>query len=98
MLKEIDENGILEIDLSIISNNFLTIKKALKKKVIPAAVVKANAYGLGMEPICEILYRNGCSVFFVANMLEGKNLRILLNKYKETNDTKIFVLNGSYVV
>ena len=36
-----------------------------------AAVVKADAYGLGMVPIAATLSRIGCKTFFVATLDEG---------------------------
>ncbi len=43
-----------------------------------AAVVKADAYGLGMEQAAPALARAGCKTFFVATLAEGKALRKLL--------------------
>jgi alanine racemase len=43
-----------------------------------AAVVKADAYGLGMAQAAPALARAGCETFFVATFAEGKALRKLL--------------------
>jgi len=40
-----------------------------------AAVVKAEAYGLGAEPVTRALAAAGCRVFFVANAAEGERIR-----------------------
>lgn len=40
-----------------------------------AAVVKANAYGLGVEPVARRLRAEGCRHFFVATLAEGRELR-----------------------
>ena len=40
-----------------------------------AAVVKANAYGLGIDPIAPTLAASGCRRFFVATAQEGMALR-----------------------
>lgn len=43
-----------------------------------AAAVKADAYGLGMEPVARALSKAGCSRFYVAWPQEGANLRRIL--------------------
>ena len=53
-----------------------------------AAVVKANAYGLGAVPVVEALCREGCRDFFVATLSEGIAVR------SATRDANIFVLSG----
>ena len=89
-----DTNGVLEIDLGVISRNYINIKNSLKKKVCCAAVVKANAYGLGIKPVSKILIDSGCRVFFVANMLEGKALRSILRKNNINEQTEVYILHG----
>lgn len=42
------------------------------------AVVKADAYGHGMEPVAHALARAGCGTFFVAYAFEGAQLRRVL--------------------
>jgi len=54
-----------------------------------AAVVKADAYGLGAIPVARALSRAGCSTFFVAYLEEGLALRKALGL-----GSRIFVLNG----
>lgn len=53
-----------------------------------AAVVKANAYGLGMEIVAKTLTQAGCTRFFVALPNEGVVLRRALP------DVEIFILAG----
>lgn len=53
-----------------------------------AAVVKADAYGLGAEPVSRALWAAGCRSFFVATLDEGVDLRRTLP------DGRIFVLGG----
>jgi alanine racemase len=53
-----------------------------------AAVVKADAYGLGMAEAAPVLARVGCKTFFVATLAEGRELRALLPR------TAIYVLSG----
>lgn len=57
--------GVVTIDLSQIRANW----RALAKRVAPAgcaAVVKADAYGLGAARVIPALYQAGCRNFFVA--------------------------------
>jgi alanine racemase len=53
-----------------------------------AAVVKADAYGLGMAAVASALARTGCKTFFVATLGEAEELRGLLA------DATIYVLAG----
>ncbi len=53
-----------------------------------SAVVKADAYGLGLEAAAGALRRAGCKTFFVAHVFEGQRLRALVP------DATIYVLNG----
>jgi alanine racemase len=53
-----------------------------------AAVVKADAYGLGMFMVAPALARSGCKTFFVATLGEAKDLRALLP------DVTIYVFGG----
>ena len=45
-----------------------------------AAVVKANAYGLGAAPVARALAAAGCRMFFVATLDEGIALRQILGR------------------
>ena len=56
-----------------------------------AAVVKANAYGLGMEPVARRLGAEGCRQFFVATEAEGRELRRIL---PDAATFDIFVFSG----
>src|SRR2546430_7969286 len=53
-----------------------------------AAVVKANAYGCGLEPVTRTLSEAGCRTFFVADVAEGRRVRAL------APEAVIYVLNG----
>src|SRR5690606_24082721 len=54
-----------------------------------AAVVKADAYGLGAVQVSRALEAAGCRTFFVAHSGEGLELRRTLQP-----DARVFVLNG----
>ncbi len=82
--------AILEVDLgSIISNWRLLAAQAAPAEC--AAVVKANAYGLGAGPVAAALAAAGCRSFFVATLDEGIALRRALGRTAE-----IAVLNGPF--
>ncbi len=58
-------NGILTVDLDAIIANW----RKLEKTAVPAecaGVVKADAYGCGVEPVSRALAAAGCKTFFVA--------------------------------
>ncbi|WFU11791.1 alanine racemase (plasmid) [Rhizobium sp. CB3090] len=81
-------SGYLTIDLAALARNY----EKLSSKVSPAraaAVVKADAYGLGAERVASRLYAHGCRHFFVAQFVEALRLRPTL-----AVDAQIFVLNG----
>lgn len=68
---------ILTVDLAHIATNW----KRLAERVAPAectAVVKANAYGLGVAPVARALFAAGSRTFFVANLAEAIALREIL--------------------
>ena len=80
--------GVLTIDLDAIVHNW----RLLAARAHPArcaAVVKADAYGLGAARVAPALARAGCQVFFVAHLAEGVALRRVLGGAPE-----IQVLHG----
>jgi alanine racemase len=80
--------GRLTIDLRALADNW----RALARRAAPgraAAVVKANAYGLGLDEAVRALAEAGASVFFVAHLDEGLAARRLLR-----DETTIYILNG----
>jgi len=82
-----EAGGILTIDLAAIEANW----RALGRRAMPAecaAVVKADGYGLGAEPVGKRLARAGCRSFFVADLAEARRLRAALP------DPAIYVLDG----
>ena len=79
--------AILTIDLDAIAANYRLLReKALGAEC--ACVVKADAYGLGMDRVAPALAAAGCSTFFVAQTGEGIALRNLLP------EAAVHVLNG----
>jgi alanine racemase len=79
--------GRLTIDLGALAGNW----RALAGRAAPgrcAAVVKANAYGIGLAEAAPALWDAGARVFFVAHLSEGVAARRLLP------EATIYVLNG----
>ncbi|MER9056917.1 alanine racemase [Mesorhizobium sp. M0910] len=66
---------VLEIDLSAIQANFRTISALVGPQVRVAAVVKSDAYGLGLVKIAGALIDAGCDLLFVGNLHEALLLR-----------------------
>lgn len=62
-----------EIDTDALIHNFNIIKKTAKTKV--CAVVKANAYGHGVDVVAPILQTAGADFFAVSNIQEAVDLR-----------------------
>ena len=82
-----EAGGVLSIDLGAIASNW----KKLASMTVPvecAAVVKADAYGCGLEPVVRTLLAAGCRTFFVADINEGRRVRAL------AATATIYVLNG----
>jgi alanine racemase len=79
--------GALSIDLGAIARNYRYLGE-LAAPAECAAVVKADAYGLGVEPVARRLAREGCSKFFVATLAEAEQLRLLVP------DASIYVFDG----
>jgi alanine racemase len=85
--REGEAGGILTIDLAAIEANW----KKLSSMTVPvecAAVVKADAYGCGLDPVARRLARAGCRTFFVADVAEGRCVRAIAPQ------AAIYVLNG----
>ena len=79
--------GVVAVDLGQIRANW----RALAKRVAPAgcaAVVKADAYGLGAARVIPALYQAGCRNFFVATLSEAVAARA------SAPGATIYVLDG----
>lgn len=70
--------AILTIDLDAIAGNWRLLRGKLAPGAACAAVVKADAYGLGATRVAPALARAGCRDFFVATLDEGIALRAVL--------------------
>lgn len=65
----------LTIDLAALAHNYQLLKDKVEASCQVAGVVKANAYGLGLDRVVPILERLGCPHYFVATPQEAINLR-----------------------
>src|SRR5882757_4811050 len=82
-------NGVLTVDLDAIVANW----RKLEKTAVPAecgGVIKADAYGCGVEPVARALASAGCKTFFVATLEEARAARAAVPS------AAIYVLNGFF--
>ena len=82
-------NGILTVDLDAIVANW----RKLEKTAVPAecaAVIKANAYGCGIESVAKALAGAGCKTVFVATLDEARAARSAVPQ------APIYVLSGFF--
>ncbi|WP_298912682.1 alanine racemase [uncultured Roseobacter sp.] len=75
--------GTLKIDLSALASNWRDLSAMASGKA--GAVVKADAYGLGLAQVSKTLARAGAREFFVAVAEEGAALRQILGKGPRIN-------------
>lgn len=78
----------LTVRLDAIATNYRTYRRMAGPCVV-AAVVKADAYGMGAAHVAPALTTAGCDSFFVARLEEGVALR------KAVPQARIFVLDGA---
>jgi len=84
-----EAGGRLTIDLKALAANYTE----LARRVAPAAcaaVLKGDAYGIGLAQAATALWHAGARTFFVALLSEARLARSLLP------DAEIFVLNGLF--
>src|SRR6202171_6598598 len=81
--------GVLTVDLDAIVANW----RKLEKSAVPAecaAVIKADAYGCGVDPVARALAAAGCKTFFVATLDEARAARAARQA------AAIYVLDGFF--
>ncbi|TIN74043.1 alanine racemase [Mesorhizobium sp.] len=71
-------DAVLEVNLAALRSNFETIATFVGPRVEVSAVVKGDAYGLGLEMVSKALAEAGCRVFFVGSINDAMNLRFIL--------------------
>ena len=82
--------AVLTVDLAALQANYRLISNRLTGGATASAVVKADAYGIGIGPAAKALWAAGARDFFVAHADEGVTLRGHLT------DARIHVLNGAH--
>jgi alanine racemase len=80
--------AVLTVDLDAIRANWRLLAERVGAATC-AGVMKADAYGLGMDRVAPALAREGCRVFFTAHLDEAVRLRALVPL-----DSTIYVLHG----
>ncbi|MEM7505498.1 MAG: alanine racemase [Pseudomonadota bacterium] len=81
--------GELTIDLGAIQRNWRALDALTPPECETGAVVKADAYGCGIERVGPTLWQAGCRCFFVATPDEGARLRGAVGP-----DARINMLSG----
>ena len=82
-----EATGLLTVDLAALVANWRALAKRAGSAQC-AAVVKADAYGIGLEQAAQALAKAGCGTFFVATFDEALRLRTILPT------VTIYLLNG----
>jgi len=81
-------SSILSIDEKALKNNVSFLKKKMGKKVVISAVVKANAYGHGIEQIVPLFEKYGINHFSVFSYSEA------LRVYHSLSEPQTIVIMG----
>jgi alanine racemase len=81
----------LTIDLKAICQNYHTLSALSGEHTQTAAVVKADAYGCGVEQVAPALYETGVRIFYVAQLDEAIKLTAIV-----PNDASVFYFNGNH--
>ena len=79
--------GLLTVDLAGIQANWRWLA-AVARGAECAGVVKADAYGMGIEPVAKALWTADCRTFFVATLTEGRRVKVVLPA------ATVYVLDG----
>ncbi|KMO40086.1 alanine racemase [Methylobacterium variabile] len=83
----IGHGGRLTIDLAALRANWRRLAEVAECPET-AAVIKADAYGCGIDRAAPALWREGCRTFFVAHLSEARIAR------EAVPEAAIYVLNG----
>jgi len=90
--------AIARIHLGHLRHNYRLLKKRAAKAAL-MAVVKANAYGHGLDIVAPALFDEGCRCFAVTDADEGVQLRRIIGPEsgnKSANKTDIVLLSGIF--
>ena len=83
----------LFVDIPAIRHNWTLLDSLSTEACQTGAVIKANAYGLGMTPVSLGLYEEGCRHFYTARLHEGITLAQAFTE-SGCEDAKIIVFDG----
>ena len=84
--------GLLTIDLAAVAENYRRLRSRVSPACEVAAVLKADAYGLGAAQVSPALTNAGVGTFFVALPEEGERLRAFVPP-----EATIYILSGPVV-
>jgi alanine racemase len=79
------------VDLDALARNYTLLRRTVAPSEC-GAVVKANAYGLGVARVAHRLHGEGCRHFFVATEAEGIELRAALGR---GSDVRLYAFEGA---
>jgi alanine racemase len=79
--------AVLQVDLKAVAHNYKVLQSTFQGRRC-GAVLKADAYSMGMEPVALVLEKAGCQDYFIAHIEEGIALRKILPTQK------IYLLSG----
>jgi alanine racemase len=82
-----EDCALLTVDLSALRRNWRELAR-LSAPAQCAAAIKADAYGLGLEPAMRVMLAEGCTTFFVATLSEAVRARTT------SREATIYLLNG----
>lgn len=83
----------MEIDLRKIEKNYKKILDKMGRNVIPAAVLKSDAYGIGINEVSQIMLKCDCKNYFVTYIDEALVIKNNAEKIGK-NDVNIFILSS----
>jgi alanine racemase len=82
--------ALLTVDLAALVENWRLLKRQVTDPACDVgAVVKADAYGLGADPVVKALKAAGCATFYVAHLDEGLAVREALG-----DGPRVVVMHG----
>lgn len=82
-----DARAVLTINLDALRANWAELNR-VSGRAECTGVIKADAYGLGLEEIARALVREGCRTFFTATLNEARRVRLV------EPSVAIYVLDG----
>jgi len=90
MQENYSQTSHLTINLTALAQNYRLLQQKAGYDCVVAGVVKANAYGLGLEPVARTLLKEKCPQFFVATLGEALEFREI------DKNTPVAVLGGLF--